>query len=799
MKHFFTLIFSLVVVSAMAGPLHENTRRGAKASTEIFDGPIPVEVASSDAIMLHTLATEVDDADYTDWNYVDHASIFDELFLNLKNHGLAKGDNHFAVYVRYNTSDNNLYDLKLENFLGICDLVLNCDRRTCRFTAQPAVTDIPVEDGIYSEYGDFTYYDYHRFVVHDRYGQNNVSLEGGKIMLGQFQWCAETSNVYGTWVYLTLITFDHAPQWSYQVDSKQVLLSNEEDAVVTITHTGAAEKFKYNIRKVYSQDDMDESFRLLYGEKDGDAQITDGEIRFKADDGAKLYIVAIAALDKDGNYLGICDDLRYWDTHRIVYIAHNVADTHEWVDYCDGQFHPGNMYWLYCDYNVRNGITNMAYKRRLETRKDAYGKIFRVVNPAGVDTPFGQLIVNTEGAQLYDDEDFYIVLDMTDENDTSTSMINVVGATTLMYDYKDDVNPLVNIVFENQYSILHNRIIDNSNKACVLELGNVIELVDKSIDDEGRMYVKAAPSVAKLRYVVEPIDGNAAVNALELVEKITNGDESLEIFETGSYTTDLNLRSTNDRIFAISIPDNIWLNGSYRIIAVPYDDLGNALDYYLDESIINEWINIGKAKLSSSDNTYFGTYGFKEECDVEKYGLTDKYRLVEPSVNNGFREYMNETYGYYDAFFSANSTYLPIDATDKSNAFIDGCFETGYVDSNGMWYLTSVAYLMKTGYIQPMDFQDGTMVDNVITLNKCAVRVKEYKWGGNISYDNLVVTLPVGNVESSVDKVTVDNCEEESMSQPIEYYNLQGIRVANPTRSGIYLRRQGSKVTKIIM
>lgn len=33
---------------------------------------------------------------------------------------------------------------------------------------------------------------------------------------------------------------------------------------------------------------------------------------------------------------------------------------------------------------------------------------------------------------------------------------------------------------------------------------------------------------------------------------------------------------------------------------------------------------------------------------------------------------------------------------------------------------------------------------------------------------------------------------------PVEYFNLQGIRVDNPT-SGLYIKRQGSKVTKVIM
>ena len=33
---------------------------------------------------------------------------------------------------------------------------------------------------------------------------------------------------------------------------------------------------------------------------------------------------------------------------------------------------------------------------------------------------------------------------------------------------------------------------------------------------------------------------------------------------------------------------------------------------------------------------------------------------------------------------------------------------------------------------------------------------------------------------------------------PAEYYNLQGVRVANPT-TGLYIRRQGNSVSKVVI
>ena len=39
---------------------------------------------------------------------------------------------------------------------------------------------------------------------------------------------------------------------------------------------------------------------------------------------------------------------------------------------------------------------------------------------------------------------------------------------------------------------------------------------------------------------------------------------------------------------------------------------------------------------------------------------------------------------------------------------------------------------------------------------------------------------------------------EDTYDIPIEYYNLQGIRIYNPEHGVIYLRRQGTKIDKIV-
>ena len=60
---------------------------------------------------------------------------------------------------------------------------------------------------------------------------------------------------------------------------------------------------------------------------------------------------------------------------------------------------------------------------------------------------------------------------------------------------------------------------------------------------------------------------------------------------------------------------------------------------------------------------------------------------------------------------------------------------------------------------------------------------------GRVDIKSINVNDPV---VTGVEDVTVDE------NAPVEYYNLQGVRVANP-ENGIYIRRQGSKVSKVLV
>ena len=50
----------------------------------------------------------------------------------------------------------------------------------------------------------------------------------------------------------------------------------------------------------------------------------------------------------------------------------------------------------------------------------------------------------------------------------------------------------------------------------------------------------------------------------------------------------------------------------------------------------------------------------------------------------------------------------------------------------------------------------------------------------------------------AIDPLTVAIEEIEAENAPVEYYNLQGVKVANP-ENGIFIKKQGSKTTKVVL
>lgn len=242
------------------------------------------------------------------------------------------------------------------------------------------------------------------------------------------------------------------------------------------------------------------------------------------------------------------------------------------------------------------------------------------------------------------------------------------------------------------------------------------------------------------------------------------------------------------------------MEGGYLLDAGFVDYGYMAFIYRTGELVDDSWEDAGTATLF--DGGFFTplprfNIGQKTpvelviEKSTEKEGL---YRLVSP----------------WDSYFNLElGTYLEFDISDPDMVIIP-TQETGFQDSEyGMASVQNFAGMYVAG---------GFGIDDAIAA------MGDKKEMYTCTYDDATktITMPVNstfttfakddgywNVGSNYGatdsyivmpgKSGIDNIFVSEDDAPAEYYNLQGIRVANPAKGQLVIRRQGDKSSKIVM
>ncbi|MDE6317623.1 MAG: hypothetical protein K2L73_04405 [Muribaculaceae bacterium] len=220
-----------------------------------------------------------------------------------------------------------------------------------------------------------------------------------------------------------------------------------------------------------------------------------------------------------------------------------------------------------------------------------------------------------------------------------------------------------------------------------------------------------------------------------------------------------------------------------------------------------DWKSLGKAQFTDGFISNFLAKDMEENLglnlpdeaftypvEIEENVLTPGlYRLVNP---------YGSTSPYWDINFSVVSlkhnenNYIVINAVDPERVFIEK-------NASGFYYGTYPLML----YSEAFDWLDE---------DYSVEQIPEYLWGkkenNTISFApgekgnallcasimgspaeiygrQFIVKLPDSSVEIVID---------DAADAPVEYYNLQGIRIAEPAQGGIYIRRRGTRVEKFI-
>ena len=144
---------------------------------------------------------------------------------------------------------------------------------------------------------------------------------------------------------------------------------------------------------------------------------------------------------------------------------------------------------------------------------------------------------------------------------------------------------------------------------------------------------------------------------------------------------------------------------------------------------------------------------------------------------------------FADIFGSAN---IVLDATDRANVLI-ALQESGIVTSNmGPCYIASTTEILA----DPSQGSLITMNGNRIEFPIKSVWLYFPQDNEQSVYFNGEQTAPgylIIDKLNGIDDIAVDH------NAPIEYFNLQGVRIANPEKGQLVITRQGSKTSKTIV
>lgn len=144
---------------------------------------------------------------------------------------------------------------------------------------------------------------------------------------------------------------------------------------------------------------------------------------------------------------------------------------------------------------------------------------------------------------------------------------------------------------------------------------------------------------------------------------------------------------------------------------------------------------------------------------------------------------------------SGTTTFVPAEVTSVSkadmnrvvvlkNVKFDAATATGSTKTNFDGTVDEVTYTFRNNFADVPSVEAG--------LYNVKLAVSYYVDKNNNETLQLYPIAYTAITETGIDDVVVDE------NAPVEYYNLQGVRVANP-ENGLYIRRQGNKATKVLV
>ncbi len=261
-----------------------------------------------------------------------------------------------------------------------------------------------------------------------------------------------------------------------------------------------------------------------------------------------------------------------------------------------------------------------------------------------------------------------------------------------------------------------------------------------------------------------------------------------------------------DCIFAVGSPDNENEDNSLLAEANKFVNLAGGDD---DEDVFEKgWSDYATAKFV--DGWVICAYYMMDADDNKIYYNAEEHPWEVTVQKSDSDPYLYRIYNPYNAptrplnFGDGGKGAIVYSIEDPDFVLVYPDVYSGYTTKdreircmNIEGYYASLGYDKEYIEANITDYQKSYVDGNKVYFNQCRIyypglQAGVYVWGAGASAMHGSIELLMEN-ENGLENVSLEEGVE-----PAEYYNLQGIREANPS-NGVYIMRRGTKVSKIVM
>lgn len=218
----------------------------------------------------------------------------------------------------------------------------------------------------------------------------------------------------------------------------------------------------------------------------------------------------------------------------------------------------------------------------------------------------------------------------------------------------------------------------------------------------------------------------------------------------------------------------------------PYTDCGVA---WLTPDMYGSWV-INTNLMKANGTMDGGYYEYDEATDTEK---------VTPQTTPIYAEYDPEVGLVISGFLGSNKILrYVIDEASKTAIGENVVAFTYYDQQSKKSYDFSVITDLENAAAKPVFNILSSKADkSVISAPYMALYNAEL--GGAGIWIEPTVSVPFQITTNEIEASGVENVTVSNSNAPVEYFNLQGVRVANPAAGELVIKRQGATVSKMVV